>query len=54
MLSIDEIKRKLEDRNLSAVARKVGITRAYLGMIMKGQRKPSYDVLEKLSKYLEE
>lgn len=53
MLSIEQIKEKLTDRNLAEVSRRLGITRAYLGMIANGQRKPSYDILKKLSDYLE-
>jgi len=36
MLSDEKIRRKLEDRNLAAVARKIGVTRSYLCKYMKG------------------
>lgn len=54
MLSIEEIKKRLEDKNLSEVARRLGITPAYLSAIARGAKKnPSYQVMKKLSDYLE-
>lgn len=54
MLSIEQIREKLTDRNLAEVSRRIGITRAYLGMIANGSRIPSYATLKKLSDYLQE
>ncbi len=53
MLKIEEIRERLSDRNLSEVARRIGITGAYLAAIASGERTPSYAVLEKISDYLE-
>ena len=53
MLKIEEIRERLSDRNLSEVARRIGITGAYLAAIASGGRTPSYAVLEKISDYLE-
>jgi transcriptional regulator with XRE-family HTH domain len=53
MLTIEQIKDRLSDRNLAEVARRVGVTRAYLSAITNDRVKPSYDMLVKLSDYLE-
>lgn len=53
MLKIEEIRERLSDRNLSEVARRIGITGAYLAAIASGERTPSYAVLVKISDYLE-
>lgn len=53
MLSIEQIKERMKDRKAAVVAQRVGITRAYLGMILRGERTPSYEILKRLSDYLE-
>jgi len=54
MLSKDEIVKRLQDRNLSKVAEAVGLTRAAVSKIARGDSvKPSHDLIEKLSTYLE-
>lgn len=52
MLSLTEIQKKLSDRNLSEVARRLGVTRSWLASIAKGA-KPSDEFQAKLSEYLE-
>jgi DNA-binding phage protein len=55
MLSVKEIKEKLEDRNLSAVARNTGLPYTAIYHLMNdGGIRPSTDVVEKLSEYLGE
>jgi transcriptional regulator with XRE-family HTH domain len=53
MLDIVEIRRRLQDRNLSEVARRIGFTRAHLSNIYNGKTDGSYKVLKLLSDYLE-
>lgn len=54
MLSIEEIRERLEDRNLAAVARKMNCTRSYLHYVRTGKQTPKdTDLLVRLSNYLE-
>lgn len=53
MLTIEEIREKMGDRNIAEVARRLDVTRAWLADIIKGRGKPSYSMLEKISDYLE-
>lgn len=53
MLDIKEIQKQLEDRNLAAVARKLGVTRSWLQAIRSGKAVCSKDTQQKLSDYLE-
>lgn len=53
MLELNEIIKRLKDRNLSEVGRRIGMTRAYLSAVAGGKFKPSYDNLKKISDYLE-
>ena len=54
MLSLEEIREKLKDRNLSEVSRRTGIGYANLAAIANGTRNnPSYQVLKPLCDYLE-
>lgn len=53
MLTLEQIKEKLKDRNLSEVGRRLGMTRAYLSALARGKFQPSYENLKKLSDYLE-
>lgn len=53
-MSLDEIKNKLSDRNLSEVARRVGVTRAYMSAIKTGLvTKLSEKMQQKLTAYFE-
>lgn len=54
MLTIDEIKTRMADRNLSEVARRIGVTRVWLSYIVNGHRQPSADMLRRISDYLTE
>jgi len=55
MLTLEEIRDKLRDRNLSKVSRLSGVGYNNLYAIAKGHRKnPTYKILEKLSIYLEQ
>ena len=51
-MQLEEIKRRLSDRNLSEVARRLHITRTYLADIANGKRKPSGNMLARLAEYL--
>jgi transcriptional regulator with XRE-family HTH domain len=51
-MTIEEIKRRLSDRNLAEVARRIGVTRAYLSYIVTGNRTPNAEMLAKIEGYL--
>jgi transcriptional regulator with XRE-family HTH domain len=53
MLEISVIRKKLQDRNLSAVAKRINVTRAYLSNIRNGRVEPSKHMQTLLSMYLE-
>lgn len=54
MLTLAEIQEKLSDRNLNAVARSTGLAYDTVWRVTKGRAvKPSYEVVKKLSDYLE-
>jgi hypothetical protein len=54
MLTIEEIKQRLSDRNLAEVGRRIKVTRAYLHGIKTGRvDKLSADMHSRLSDYLE-
>lgn len=53
MLSLTDINKRLQDRNLAEVARRIGCTRAYLSFIRSGRYIPSDAFRAKLSDYLE-
>ena len=53
MLTIDEIRYRLNDRNLAVIAEKLGVSRAHLSAIRRGQATGSVQFLERLSAYLE-
>lgn len=54
MLTLEQIIESLKDRNLQVVANEIGVTRSYLSAITKSTRiNPSYEVIKKLSDYLE-
>lgn len=53
MMTLEDIKKKLEGKNYSEVARKAGITRAYVSAIMAGKHlNPRYETIKKLSEAL--
>lgn len=55
MLKIQEIVKRLKDRNLRTVAARAGVSYTSLWQIANGlQKQPKYKVIEKLSDYLEE
>lgn len=51
-MTLEEIKQRLSDRNLAEVARRIGVTRAYLSYIVTGARTPGAEMLTKLETYL--
>jgi transcriptional regulator with XRE-family HTH domain len=54
MLTLDQIREKLQDRRLSVVSEACGISHSYLHLIVNGKRvNPTYEVVKKLSDYLE-
>ena len=52
LLTTEQIKAALQDRNLSAVARNADVSLFTLKNIQYGKHAPRYHTLEKLSKYL--
>jgi len=54
ILRLNEIRKMLEDRNLTAVAKGAGISRPVLYQIMADKTDPRYSTLERLSDYLEQ
>lgn len=53
MLTIEQIKQRLQDRNLEAVARATGVSRQTISSIKNGKAKmPSYQTIKILSDYL--
>lgn len=53
MMSLEQIKLALADRNMQKVADAVGVTRAHIQQIRKGAGKPSAELFQKLSDYFE-
>lgn len=54
MLSLDEIRKKIQDHNLSAVARATGMHRQHLWRLVSGDlNNPTMRTLERLTEYLE-
>ena len=52
MLSVQSLKSRLKDRNVTTIANETGLSRATISAIKNGgQDTPSYPVLEKLSNY---
>jgi transcriptional regulator with XRE-family HTH domain len=55
MLTLEQIKDRLDDRVIAAVAARTGIHRNTLDRIKSGANKnPTYHILSRLSDYLEE
>ncbi len=52
MLELSEILRRLNDRNLTVVAKNIGVTRVYLSNIKNGRVIPSEKIQMLLSLYL--
>lgn len=53
MMTLNEIRSELADRNLAEVARRVGMTRQQLWLIVNGiNTNPTLRTLERLSDYL--
>jgi len=53
MLTVHEIRETLQDRNLSTVAIKSGVSAASIYRLIKEDSKPLYETVKKLSDYLE-
>jgi DNA-binding phage protein len=51
-MTLEQIRKALEDRNLAEVARRTGVSRDTLYRIASGVGAPSYDTLKSLSDYL--
>jgi transcriptional regulator with XRE-family HTH domain len=55
MMTLEDIKKKLEGKNYSEVARSAGLTRAYVSAIMAGKHlNPRYETIRKLSEALKD
>jgi len=53
MMTLEQIRKKLEGKNMSEIARRIGVTGAYLSAIKRGDKlNPSYEVIKKLSEAL--
>lgn len=53
MLTLAQARKALADRNLTYVARQIGISRQQLWMIANGMSQPRANTLEAISDYLE-
>jgi transcriptional regulator with XRE-family HTH domain len=53
MLTMQEIKTKLEDRNLRVIAERTGVSYQTLWRLTKNGSTPSASTTEKISEYLE-
>lgn len=54
MLTIEEIKNRLHDRNIKAVAKAVGVSRQTISNIKNGKNTtPAYQTVKAISDYLE-
>lgn len=53
MLTLDEIKELLQDRNIQKVANNAGVHPNVLYRIKNGASNPSYETVKKISDYLE-
>lgn len=54
MMTLEQIKEKLKDRNLSAVADATGIHRNAIYRLVNGRSRPSYETVRRLVEYLNE
>jgi DNA-binding phage protein len=53
-MDIDEIKKKLQDRNLMTVSEKIGVHYNTIYRFVNGVGNPNYKTLQLLSNYLKE
>jgi len=53
MMTVEQIKRRLEDANLKRVAENAGVHPATLYRLMQEDSKPLYETVKALSDYLE-
>lgn len=53
MLTLDQIRERLEDSNLKAVSEKAGVHYNAVYRFMNGQSNPSYETVRKICDYLE-
>ena len=53
MLTVEQIKRRLEDANLKRVAENAGLHPATVYRLMRGQGRTAYETVKALSDYLE-
>lgn len=54
MLTLDQIIEALQDRNLTRVSERTGISASYLSLLRSGKRtEPGYSTVKTLSDYLE-
>ena len=53
ILKLDDIRAKLQDRNLTAVAKSANVSRPVLYAIKRGSTDPKFSTIEKLSDYLQ-
>lgn len=53
MLTLEQVREQLTDRNLKAVAEKAGVHYNAVYRFMNGQSNPSYETVRKLCDYLE-
>lgn len=54
MMTLEQIKEKLKDRNLTAVAEATGINKHTIYRFMNGQPNPAYETVRRLAEYLNE
>lgn len=54
MLTLEAIRKKLQDRKLSVISEKTGISIPTLWKVRNGQSDPAYSTVKKLSDYMEE
>lgn len=53
MLTLDEVKDKLKDRNLMKVSKAAGVHYNCLYRFMRGKSNPSYETVQKLVAHIE-
>lgn len=54
MMTLEQIREKLKDRNLSVVADAAGVHRNALYRLMNSRSNPSYETVRRLVEYLSE
>lgn len=52
MMTLEQIREKLKDRNLSAVADAIGVHRNAIYRLVNDQSNPSYETVRRLVEYL--